>query len=91
MSRSSIVSEASTRESSIDLSYSEIDSSQLEMDIVPTSPSQELNPNTAKEPKDEGTLEVAVEQDPIYFCENVVLMVRYFIFCPGSEEVIMVI
>ncbi|KAF9050208.1 hypothetical protein BJ165DRAFT_992071 [Panaeolus papilionaceus] len=82
MSRLGIVSEASTRESSINLSYSDIDPSQLEMDMDPTNTSYELHPNTANsEPKDqEMRKEAAIERDPIYFCENVVLMVEDRVF-----------
>ncbi|KAF9050205.1 hypothetical protein BJ165DRAFT_1457155 [Panaeolus papilionaceus] len=82
MSRSGIISEASTRGPSIDLSYSEIDSSQLEMDIDSANASSEVHPDTTNsKPKDQETRkEAAIERDPIYFCENVVLMAEDRVF-----------
>ncbi|KAF9050367.1 hypothetical protein BJ165DRAFT_999842 [Panaeolus papilionaceus] len=67
------VSQTSTRRSSLDLSYSDINPSQFDMEID-IAPDVDLKPHAVAEAVTED------ERDPLYFCENVVLKAEDRIF-----------
>ncbi|KAF9050542.1 hypothetical protein BJ165DRAFT_1006816 [Panaeolus papilionaceus] len=67
------VSETSTRRSSLNLSYSDINLSQFDMQIDPA-------PDVDVKPVEETGAATEEERDPLYFCENVVLKAEDRIF-----------
>ena len=77
---SGFVSEASTRTSSIDISLSDADIgfTQLDMDLNVDIVASHSNQNATglNNAEREDLMPAAMERDPIYFCENVVLAVR---------------
>ncbi|KAF9050376.1 hypothetical protein BJ165DRAFT_1402104 [Panaeolus papilionaceus] len=82
---SGLVSEASTGSSSTDLSFSESDIgfTQLDMDLYVDNVASQVNQHNAvsSNTEQENRMPTAMERDPIYFCENVVLAAEDRLFC----------
>ncbi|KAF9050371.1 hypothetical protein BJ165DRAFT_1609298 [Panaeolus papilionaceus] len=82
---SGFISEASTRTSSIDISLSDSDIgfTQLDMDLNVDIVACQSNQNTTglNNAERENQMPTAMERDPIYFCENVVLAAEDRLFC----------
>ncbi|KAF9050391.1 hypothetical protein BJ165DRAFT_1000296 [Panaeolus papilionaceus] len=82
-----LVSEASTRSSSIDMSFSESDIgfTQLDMDLNVDNVASQLNQHNIAssntEQENQNQMTTPMERDPIYFCENVVLAAEDRLFC----------
>ncbi|KAF9050384.1 hypothetical protein BJ165DRAFT_1000190 [Panaeolus papilionaceus] len=82
---SGFVSEAFTRNSSTDISFSDSDIgfTQLDMDLNADNVVPQANQNTtaSSNPEQGNEMVVTMEHDPIYFCENVVLAAEDRLFC----------
>ncbi|KAF9050364.1 hypothetical protein BJ165DRAFT_1525611 [Panaeolus papilionaceus] len=82
---SGLVSEASTRSSSTDISFSESDIgfTQLDMDLNVDNVASQLNQHNtvSSNMEQENRIPTPMERDPIYFCENVVLAAEDRLFC----------
>ncbi|KAF9050326.1 hypothetical protein BJ165DRAFT_1402068 [Panaeolus papilionaceus] len=82
---SGFASEASTRKSSVDISFSDSDIgfTEFDMDLNVDNAASQANENkTASSNTEQGNGNVVtMERDPIYFCENVVLAAEDRLFC----------